>query len=117
MKGISTPYTIAFKVTGSNNGRDWTPIDAYYNLKEGLKDTQKTFQLQQYSDLFSYIKFQSLLAQTEDGIRQNSSFGIRELDLYGVIIPNSFIIYYTQTQKSLVSHLNVFIYIFILSIS
>ena len=90
--GIANPYTIAFNISGSNNGYDWHLIKEYTNLGEKLYGKQYTFKFNELTDLFHYIKIQSIYSKFLNGEITSSLFGMYDLEIYGVFISHNYFV-------------------------
>ena len=84
--GISHPYTTAFNISGSTNGESWDLIEVYSDLGEELRNKIKTFQFNELTNLYNQIKIQGITSYEEDIGEISYSFGMRELEIYGVFI-------------------------------
>ena len=82
--GITHPYTIAFNISGSNNGHGWELIKEYSDVGEYLHSKSFTFLFDQMSSFYNQIKLQSISSKNKDGIKSSYSFGMSTLEVYGV---------------------------------
>ena len=95
--GINNPYTIAFNISGSNNGNECKLIKEYNkeDLGDDLFDKNKLFTFEELTDFYHYIKIQSILSLYKNNSVQthlSTIFGMRELEIFGVFLPSHFFV-------------------------
>ena len=110
--GTNNPYTTYLSVYGSKNGKDWTLIKEYPDLKEQILGKPKIFEFE-LTEAYSQIKLEGTKNINSEGVIC-SYFGIRDLELYGVFIPSSAIeCNFTYRAKCFICQYVVYIILFI----